>query len=97
MEFALDVHTIEKLADSRYVDRLAELIYADAQLIDPLIGLNDDGSLDISFCFEAKNAAAAVSGVTLVIEALAATSSRALDPVGSLRIERAKDREPLHA
>ena len=48
-EYVIELQTIHGIADSDYLDRLAELVYELPELIDPLLGLNDDGSLDVSF------------------------------------------------
>ena len=44
MEYTLQFETIHGIADSDYLDRLADLAYeSDDVVIDPLMGLNSDG------------------------------------------------------
>jgi hypothetical protein len=50
VDYTLELTTIEGMADSDYLDRLADLVYDLPDLIDPLLALNDDGSVSASFC-----------------------------------------------
>ena len=47
-EYALEIRTVEGIADSAFLDRLADLVYDLPNLIDPLLALNDDGSVSAS-------------------------------------------------
>src|SRR5437588_13104066 len=70
MVFTLEVRTTPGIADSEFLDRLADSIYESDQLVDPLLALNDDDSLDISFGFDAARATDAFAGVTIAADAL---------------------------
>jgi hypothetical protein len=47
--YTLEINTIHGIADSDVLDRLAERVYELDDLIDPTLGLNDDGSITASF------------------------------------------------
>jgi hypothetical protein len=58
-EYTIELRTIHGIADSDYLDRVAELVYDLDDLVDPLLGLNVDGSIDASFVVNAESARAA--------------------------------------
>jgi hypothetical protein len=55
-EYTIELQTIHGIADSDYLDRLAEIVHEVDDLVDPLLGLNDDGSIDASFVVNAESA-----------------------------------------
>ena len=59
MQFTFEIDTVGGLAAPGFVDALAEVVYADARLVDATIAANHDGSLTLSFEVEADDAAAA--------------------------------------
>jgi hypothetical protein len=61
MEYTVEITTVPGIADSDYLDRLAEIVYETKILIDPLLGLEDNGSVTASFCFVGANPAIAAS------------------------------------
>jgi hypothetical protein len=72
-EYSLDVITVDGIADSDYLDRVADLLYGHEELlIDPLLGLNDDGSLNVSFALAAQSPSEAVERAHAAIEVLLA-------------------------
>ena len=91
-EFTLEVETIDGVADSDYLDRLAEVVSELDELVDPLLGLNENGSVSASFAIVAETASdAAGRGVALFAEALAEASTlRTLGEaaIGSHSVER---------
>ena len=54
--FEFGVDSISGIADSDYLDRLAELVYDVDGFIDPTLALNDDGSITASFIVRAPDA-----------------------------------------
>jgi len=70
-EFTLEIETVAGIADSEYLDRLAEVVYEIEELIDPLLALNTDASIGANFSFLAETASqAAQRGVALFSDAL---------------------------
>jgi hypothetical protein len=53
IEFALELETISAMADSDFLDRLADLVYEIDDLSDVVMGLNPDGSIRASFVVKA--------------------------------------------
>ncbi len=49
MQFTFEIDTVGGLAAPGFVDALAEVVYADARLVDATIAANHDGSLTLSF------------------------------------------------
>lgn len=105
-EFVVEVETLADIADAEFLDRLAERIYADEVLVDPLLALNDSGSVSASFCVVADTASeAAQRGVPAFASALMAaqpleaparrTSAEA--SVAGFAVKPAAEREPLPA
>ena len=68
MEYTVDLTTIEGIADSAYLDRLAEIVYGLPALVDPYLALNADGSVKASFCVDGDDPLQAAS---LAVEQLA--------------------------
>lgn len=60
IQFTLGLVTIPAVADSEFLDRLAELVYDIDELVVPLLGLNEDGSISASFEVRASTAHEAV-------------------------------------
>lgn len=54
-EYSVEITTVSAIADSDYLDRLAEIVYDLPDLVDPLLGLNADGSISASFCVVGPN------------------------------------------
>lgn len=105
-EFVVEVQTVAGIADSDVLDRLAELVYSDNDLVDPLLGLNDGGSVSASFCVVADTASdAAQLGVRAFARALAAAQplqppargAAAEAAVGEFAVKPAAERDPLPA
>jgi hypothetical protein len=74
MEYTVEITTVPEIADSKYLDRLAEIVYAIPILVDPLLGLNENGSVTASFCFAAETPdpiAAAGEAVYAFVQAVA--------------------------
>ncbi len=95
--YALELTTVSGIADSDYVDRLADIVYGLDELIDPLLALNDDGSITASLEVEAADlVAASRRAVPPFAEALAAAGplhpADAAAALGSLAISAAGDR-----
>ncbi len=66
----MGLETVEGVADSDFLDRLAERVYEIGQFVDPLLGLNDDGSLSVSFEVPAATALDAIeAGLDLFFRA----------------------------
>jgi len=59
-EFALEYRTISRVADSSFVDRLADRVYEIEQFTNVALFLNDDGSLTATFEVEAPDPVAAI-------------------------------------
>ena len=57
--FEFEIDTIGGIADADFLDRLAEVVYSVDALIDPLLGLNGDGSISASFVVAATDALSA--------------------------------------
>jgi hypothetical protein len=73
IEFAVELETVPGVADSDFLDRLAELVYEIAELQDPLLGLNPDGSIHASFVVPGATSLEAVkTGLQKFEEAFAA-------------------------
>jgi len=70
MQFTFEIDTVGGLAAPGFVDALAEVVYADARLVDATIAANHDGSLTLSFEVEADDAAAAA---TIALESFSAS------------------------
>lgn len=47
--YTLELNTVHEIADSDFLDRLADLVYDIDELISPVLALNDDGSVTASF------------------------------------------------
>jgi hypothetical protein len=95
--YALEFTTVSGIADSDYVDRLADVVYELDELIDPILALNDDGSISASFEVEAADLLSATQQVgPRFSEALLAAKPLALAnaaaALGSLAISAAADR-----
>ena len=74
MEYTVEITTVPEIADPDYLDRLAEIVYGIPILVDPLLGLNENGSITASFCFTAENPdpiAAASEAVYAFVQAVA--------------------------
>ena len=97
-EYELELTTIAGIADSTYLDRLADVVYESAILVDPMIGLNDDGSISASFELTSIDP---VTGVQRVVEAFieAAASVGPIDAsaIQNLTIVLVTDRHPVPA
>jgi thiazole synthase ThiGH ThiG subunit len=77
MEYTVEITTVPEIADPDYLDRLAEIVYEIPLLVDPLLGLNEDGSITASFCVATTNpdpVAAAGEAVYAFVQAVAAAS-----------------------
>jgi hypothetical protein len=105
-EFTLEIETVGGIGDSDYLDRLAELVYEVAELTDPLLGLNADGSISASFSLFAETAPdAAQRGVALFAQAIMrarpmrrlAVGDQGEAAVGRLAVEPAGDRQAVSA
>jgi hypothetical protein len=89
-EFTFEIETVNGIADSAYLDRLADLVYSMDALVDPLLGLNENGSVSASFSIVAETTPeAAERGVALLSEALARARPLAEAAIGSISVERA--------
>ena len=74
MEYTVEITTVPEIADPEYLDRLAEIVYEIPMLVDPLLGLNENGSVTASFCFVAANPdpiAAASEAIYAFVQAVA--------------------------
>jgi hypothetical protein len=70
-EFTLEIETVEGIADSDFLDRLAEIVYDIEELMGPALALNVDGSLGASVTILAGSAPeAAQRGVALFVESV---------------------------
>jgi hypothetical protein len=106
-EFTFEIETVEGIADSDDLDRLAEVIYDVEGLVDPLLGLNATGSISASFSIRAETAPeAAQRGVALFAEALkcarprwtrAADGDQGEAAIGSLSVEPAAEPQEVRA
>jgi hypothetical protein len=47
--YTVEISTTPGIADSDFLDRLAERVYDLEELVDPALGLNEDGSISASF------------------------------------------------
>ena len=59
VDFTIELETIEGVADSDFLDRLADRVYEIEELSDALMGLNPDGSIRASFVIQAVTSLAA--------------------------------------
>jgi hypothetical protein len=50
--YIVELTTIEGIADSSYLDRLAEVVYDLPLLVDPYLALEPNGAVSASFCVE---------------------------------------------
>ena len=83
--YSLQISTVPGLADSAFLDRLADIVYGIDALANLAIGLNDDGSLTASFDVQGANPlAAADSGVELFANAVVRAASAPLDATAAL-------------
>ena len=97
-EYELALTTIPGIADSGYLDRLAEVIYDVPALIDPMIGLNDDGSISASFELTSDDPVAGAQHVVAAfVEAAARVGSIPASAIQSLTIALVTDRHPVPA
>ena len=74
MEYTVEITTVPEIADPEYLDRLAEIVYEIPMLVDPLLGLNENGSVTASFRFVATNPdpiAAAGEAIYAFVQAVA--------------------------
>ena len=70
-EFTLEIETVEGIADSDFLDRLAEIVYDIEELMGPALALNADGSIGASVTILAGSAPeAAQRGVALFVESV---------------------------
>jgi hypothetical protein len=102
MDYTVEITTVPGIADSDYLDRLAEIVYGTTALVDPFLGLNDNGSVTASFCVAGVNPLSAASdAVYAFVQAVA--QARPLDgpspkdtelaSIGSFGISRIENRE----
>ena len=91
MQVTLGYETIPGVGDPDFLDRLADLLYAIDELVDPLLFLNEDGSITASFDIEARDPVEAVSraadlffGAFVVAEPLRAPTSAELEAANRL-------------
>ncbi len=91
MQVAIGYETIPGVADSDFLDRLAQLVYAIDELVDPLLFLNEDGSITTSFDIEARDPVEAVNkaadlffGAFVAAQPLRAPTSAELDAANRL-------------
>jgi hypothetical protein len=96
--FALELTTVPGIADSEYLDRLADIVYGLDGLIDPLMALNDDGSITASFEVEAPDLLAATRQMVppfsdALVEARPLHLADAAGALGKLAISAAGDRQ----
>lgn len=106
MQYTLEIRTIGGIADPGYLDRLAEIVYDVPDVIDPLLGLNDDGSVSASFCVVGSDPlAAAHDAVAAFVRACAAAGPLREGALGAadtatverFAVERVDDREHVLA
>jgi hypothetical protein len=72
MEYTLEIQTVPGIADSEYLDRLAEFVYELPELIDPFLALSEDGSVSANFCVVGTSPVrAAEGGVAAFVHACA--------------------------
>jgi hypothetical protein len=96
MDYSVEINTIEGVADHEYLDRLADLVYERKSLIDPLLALNDDGSVSASFCVRGPNPLqAANDAVELFLDAVAAAEPLRLPTPAEVARGKAKVTEKL--
>lgn len=95
-EFTIEIRTIEGIADNEALDRLAELLYDRAELVDPLLGLNDDGSISASFAYAASDLKAALEALDVAVAAIAEAIPVGVGPaaVERIAVAPAGEREP---
>ena len=97
-EYELELTTIPGIADPDYLDRLAEVVYGVPVLIDPMIGLNDDGSISASFELTSNDPIAGVQRlVEAFIEAAALVGPIDASAIQNLTIALVTDRHPVPA
>jgi hypothetical protein len=69
-QFTIGYLTIPGVADSTFLDQLAEIVYEIEELGDPILSLNDDGSITASFDVRAADPLEAVeTAARLFVEA----------------------------
>lgn len=95
MEYAVEIRTVSGIADSAYLDRLAAIVYELPGLLDPMLGLNEDGSLTGTFSVVSADPLEAVqTAVARFADALVAAGANArATAVGRLAVELVDDRE----
>jgi hypothetical protein len=97
-QFTIEIRTVEGIGDSDLLDRLAELLYAGDALVDQLLGLEDDGSVTVSFAYTAPDVSTALEAVTRIAGAFAELLPAKRDAaVERLSIAPADEREPVLA
>jgi hypothetical protein len=96
-QFTIEIRTVEGIGDSDLLDRLADLLYEREELVDPLLGLNDDGSISVGFGYAAQDVPKALDAVRVVAEALAASLpvDRHAATVERLSVAPADEREAV--
>ena len=105
--YMLEITTIDGIADSAYLDRLAEIVYGLATFVDPYLALEPTGAVSASFSVEGPNPlAAAQSAVQEFADAVAAAGplrlptwaeAAAAATLGRFAVTRAEDRERVYA
>jgi hypothetical protein len=71
LEFTVELETVDEMADSDFLDRLADLVYEIDDLSDPMMGLNPDGSVHATFVIKAPTSLDAVqAGIEKFYQAL---------------------------
>jgi hypothetical protein len=106
-EFTLEIETVNGVADSDYLDRLAETVYDLDELVAPMLSLNANGSVGASFSILAGSAPeAAQRGVALFAEALTrarplrvlvAEGDQGEAAIGSLSVEPTAEPQTVRA
>lgn len=93
MQFTFEIDTVAGLADPGFIDALAEVVYADARLVDATIAANRDGSLTLSFEVEADDAAAASASALESFSASIGTAAGRYDTERALAAAQAAIRQ----
>jgi hypothetical protein len=96
MDYTLALKTIPGIADSAYLDRLAELVYELDGLVDPLLALGPDGSIEASFCVQGPDPLRAAQGAIESFVRAAADAGPLVEgsqPLGSLAVSPVGARE----
>lgn len=97
--YEIEITTVPGVADSAFLDRLAELVDGIDNLVDPALGLNEDGSISASFeVTGADPLAAAEDAVALFATAVErAGSARGASAVGGFAISPVVEPEAISA